>query len=136
MRSVSASIASLCVRLRNSSSKMVHRVRHVICASRIYTTKGVILIAANKANFIITYDNSNQVYAAASEEVALATPPPAGSLITDKHVFFIMHEPDNEEIVWYKLDDKIVHNAEVKEAKRKPSKKKEDELDESETETV
>lgn len=80
---------------------------------------------ANKANYMIVYDNSNQVYAAASEEVALATPPPSGSDIKDKHVYFMMFEPDNRELVWYKLPDEQVHKAEIKEVKRAAKKKEE-----------
>lgn len=82
---------------------------------------------ANKANYMIYYDNSNQVYAAASLEVALATPPPAGSSITDKHIFYMMYEPDNKKVVWYKLDDETVQSAEIKEVRKSKTKKVEDE---------
>jgi hypothetical protein len=78
---------------------------------------------ANKANYVITYDNSAQVYAAASEEVALATPPPAGSTIKDKHIYFVMYEPDNQQMVYHKMDDATVHAAEIKEVKRGAARK-------------
>lgn len=84
---------------------------------------------ANKANFLVVYDNSNQVYAAASEEVALATPPPSGSTIKDKHVFFMMHNPDTKELVWYQLPDEQVHSAEIKEVKSAKKKKEQDDDD-------
>ena len=86
---------------------------------------------SQKCNFITIYDNSPQVFSCGSEEIALASPPPTGSTIEDKHVYFVMHEPDNKCIVWHKLDDEIVHNAEIKNPKRGKYKKDEEPKDDS-----
>lgn len=63
---------------------------------------------AAKLNYLVIYENQNQVYGASSEDVALNSPPPAGSTIEDKHIFFVMHEPDQEQLVWYKVPDEKV----------------------------
>lgn len=82
---------------------------------------------ANRCNYVVVYDNLNQIYSASSEEIALNTPPPSGCLLKDKKVYFVMHEPDNKEIVWYRLDDELVQNAELK-IPKSAKKKEEDEL--------
>ena len=72
-------------------------------------------MAAPKCNYLVIYESSSQIYGAASEEVALTTPLPDGCSIEDKHIYFIMLEPDSKELVWYKLPDERVRSAELKE---------------------
>ena len=77
---------------------------------------------ASKLNYIVTYKNDSQVYGSGSKEIALASPPPPGSKIEDKEVRFITMEPDTGEVVWYKLPDEEVWEAEIVSPKKKADK--------------
>lgn len=68
-------------------------------------------MAAPSCNYIISYDKISQVYAAASEKVALASPPPKDCSIEDKRIFFISFNPDEHKLVAYEIDRKEVLEA-------------------------
>jgi hypothetical protein len=76
-------------------------------------------VAASKVNYIIVYDNHSQVYGCSSKKIALESPPPEGSTLKDKKVFFITLEPDTQNLAVYKLDQDEVLGAEIKEKKEK-----------------
>ncbi len=81
---------------------------------------------ANRCNYLVVYESSSQVYGASSEEVALTTPLPDGCKLEEKHIYFIMMEPDTQEMVWYKLPDERVQSAEIKEKTIRKGAKDED----------
>ena len=77
---------------------------------------------AGKANYIVAYKNHSQIYAAASKEVALSSPPPDGYTIEDKVVWFITCPPDTNKITVYKIPQEEVVNAEITVPKKKAKK--------------
>jgi len=68
---------------------------------------------ANKTNFLVIYEGCSQVYGAGSEKIALASPPPSGYSIEDKHILFVTYEPDSEVISVHELPKDEVENAEI-----------------------
>jgi predicted GTPase len=68
---------------------------------------------ANKMNFIVLYEGHSQIYGAGSEEIALASPPPKSCEIEQKHVFFITHEPDSDNLAVYEIARDKVLEAEI-----------------------
>ena len=70
-------------------------------------------MAATSTNFIITYKGCGQVYGTASEETAMASPPPKGYSPEDKRIFFISHDIDEEKLTVYELDKSEVFAAAV-----------------------
>jgi len=69
---------------------------------------------ATKTNYIVLYMNDSQVYAAQKKDVALNSPPPEGSKLEDKRVFFLAFEPDNQVLSVYQVPQEEVLNAEIK----------------------
>ena len=68
---------------------------------------------ANKMNYVVFYEGHSQVYGAGGEKIALASPPPEGYHLEDKHILFMTYEPDNEELVLYEVPKDEVMNAEI-----------------------
>lgn len=75
-------------------------------------------MAAGKLNYIITYKGLSQVYGCASKKIALESAPPDGYSLSDKRVFFVTFEPDNNELSVYRVEDSEVQNAEIKTKKQ------------------
>jgi len=75
-------------------------------------------MAAAKANYIICYKQSAQVYSATNLKTALNTPVPKGCVLEDRRILFMSFLPDEEQIVVYLLTDdqlKVEEKADVKE---------------------
>jgi hypothetical protein len=70
-------------------------------------------------NYFVIYKGCSQVYGASSKEVALSSPPPSGYTIEDKIIYFVAVEPDNGRLVWYKVPEEEVLQAEITEKKTK-----------------
>jgi len=68
---------------------------------------------ANKTNFLVIYEGCSQVYGAGSEKIALASPPPSGYSIEDKHILFVTYEPDNEKLSVHEIPREKVETAEI-----------------------
>ncbi len=62
-------------------------------------------MAAAKANYIITYKQSAQVYSATSLKTAVNTPLPKGCKIEDRTILFMSFLPDEESLCVYVLDE-------------------------------
>jgi hypothetical protein len=74
---------------------------------------------ANRMNYFVIYKGCSQVYGTSSKEVALSSPPPSGYSVEDKSIYFVAVEPDNDRLVWYKVPEEEVLNAEIIEKKTK-----------------
>lgn len=79
---------------------------------------------ASKLNYLVAYRNDPQVFGSTSKEIALSSPPPEGSTLEDKRIWFISNEPDTGQIVKYEIPQDEILSAEIKEPK--PKKKKEE----------
>lgn len=77
---------------------------------------------ANKMNYLVVYKNVSQVFGTASKDVALQSPPPAGSSLLDKMVFFITYQPDNSILAVQQVPQEEVLEAEIQEKKAKNGK--------------
>lgn len=76
-------------------------------------------MAASRLNYIVVYKTDSQVFGSASKDVALKSPPPEGTELEDKRVFFITYQPDNEVLSVHKIPQEEVLNAELEEKKAK-----------------
>lgn len=74
---------------------------------------------ASKCNYLVVYESHPQVYASGTKTVALASPPPEGCELKDKHIFFITYDLDNDQVMVHQLPRDEVLNAEIKEKKKK-----------------
>ena len=63
------------------------------------------IIAAAKANYIILYKTSAQVYAATNLATALKTPLPKGCSMEDRVIMFMSYLPDEESLCVYLLGE-------------------------------
>lgn len=83
---------------------------------------------ANRVNYIVLYTTDSQVYATATKQIALDTPPPNGVAFEDKRVLFIAYQPDNEILSVHPLPQEEVlqalHNLPEAEPPKKKTKKK------------
>lgn len=77
---------------------------------------------ANKLNYLVVYENVSQVYGATSKDVALQSPPPNGSSLEDKMVFFITYQPDNAILAVQQVPQSEVLEADIQERKSKNGK--------------
>jgi len=77
---------------------------------------------AQRCNYIVLYQNESQVFATASKDIALESPPPVGVPLEEKRIFFITYQPDNEVLSVHQVPQEEVLNAVIKE--KKPNKKK------------
>lgn len=68
---------------------------------------------ANRMNYLVIYEGHSQVYGAGTDKIALASPPPEGCELEQKHVLFVTYEPDNEEMVVYEIPKDEVMSAEI-----------------------
>lgn len=68
---------------------------------------------ANKLNYLVIYEGHSQVYGAGSEKIALASPPPEGFELDQKHVLFVTYEPDNECLSVYEVPKEEILSAEI-----------------------
>lgn len=68
---------------------------------------------ANKTNFLVLYEGCSQVYGAGSEKIALASPPPSGYSIEDKHILFVTYEPDNSVLSVHEIPKDKVEEADI-----------------------
>lgn len=66
---------------------------------------------ASKANWLITYKNSSQVYASASKEIALKSPVPKGCTLEDRTILFLTYEPDEGELCVYPQTPEQINQA-------------------------
>lgn len=62
-------------------------------------------MAAAKANYIILYKTSAQVYAATNLATALKTPLPKGCSMEDRVIMFMSYLPDEESLCVYLLGE-------------------------------
>lgn len=62
-------------------------------------------MAASKANYVIVYKNSSQVYSATNLATALKTPLPKGCKSEDKKILFMSFLPDEETLSVYQLTE-------------------------------
>lgn len=67
-------------------------------------------MAASKANYIITYLQSAQVYSATSLATAVNTPLPKGCTLEDRKILFMSFLPDEGSLCVYTLDDEQIKN--------------------------
>lgn len=74
---------------------------------------------ATRLNYLVVYDGDSQVYGTSNKETALASPPPEGFTIEQKHILFIGVEPDKDELVVRPIPKEEVLSAEIKETKKK-----------------
>lgn len=65
-------------------------------------------MAASRTNYIVIYKNESQVYGSASKEVALKSPPPDGTSLEDKRIFFITYQPDTESLSVHQIPQEEV----------------------------
>lgn len=63
-------------------------------------------MAASKANYVIIYKNSSQVYSATNLATALKTPLPKGCKQEDKKILFMSFLPDEGTLSVYQLEEK------------------------------
>lgn len=77
---------------------------------------------ASKLNYLVVYPNDPQVYGTANKAIALSSPPPDGMELKDKRVYFLSVEPDKDQLVWRRIPDDEVQNAELKYPKPKAEK--------------
>jgi|688.fasta_scaffold357223_3 hypothetical protein len=84
---------------------------------------------AQKINYLVVYPHDAQVYGCSSKDIALQSPPPEGFGIKDKRVYFISMEPENGNLVWYRLPQEDVESAELVYPKATLKKKKEVNVD-------
>lgn len=81
---------------------------------------------ATKSNYIVLYRGDSQIYAAATKETALSSPPPEGFTIEDKRILFITQQPDTDELIVRPIPQDEVLSAEIKYPKSKAKKKKDE----------
>lgn len=62
-------------------------------------------MAAAKANYVILYKTSAQVYAATNLATALKTPLPKGCSMEDRVIMFMSYLPDEESLCVYLLGE-------------------------------
>ena len=62
-------------------------------------------MAAAKANYIIVYPESSQVYTATTLPTAVKTPVPKGCSLETRMILFMSYLPDEKELCVYLLDD-------------------------------
>jgi hypothetical protein len=62
-------------------------------------------MAAAKANYVIVYKNSSQVYSTANLATAIKTPLPKGCKPEDKRILFMSFVPDDTTLCVYPLTD-------------------------------
>lgn len=67
---------------------------------------------ASKLNYLVIYKNHSQVYGCSSKKIALDSPPPEGSTIDDKNIYFVTFEPDSDNICLYKVNNQEEENVE------------------------
>lgn len=67
---------------------------------------------ASKLNYLVVYNNHTQVYGCSSQKIAIESPPPEGSSIDDKNIFFITFEPDSQNISLHKLTEEQLKDKE------------------------
>lgn len=77
---------------------------------------------ASKLNYIVAYRNNPQIFGCANKAIALSSPPPEGSQLEDKKVWFISNEPDTGSLVKYEIPHDEVITAELKYPKKKEVK--------------
>lgn len=68
----------------------------------------MIKIAAAKANYLILYKNSAQVYSATNLETAIKTPLPKGCKSEDRTMMFLSYLPDEESLSVFVLTDEQI----------------------------
>lgn len=74
---------------------------------------------ANKLNYLVVYKNVSQVFGATSKDIALQSPPPNGSSLEDKMIFFITYQPDNSILAVQQVPESEVREAEILQRKSK-----------------
>jgi hypothetical protein len=72
-------------------------------------------MAASKANYVIVYKNSSQVYSATNLATALKTPLPKGCKLEDKKILFMSFLPDEETLSVYQLKNEDLQEEESNE---------------------
>ena len=75
-------------------------------------------MAASKANYLIIYKQSAQVYATTNPTTALKTPVPKGCNVEDRMIVHASYLPDEESLYLYLLEDdqlKLEEDKNVKE---------------------
>jgi hypothetical protein len=77
------------------------------------------LMPAAKANYIITYKQSAQVYSATNLATAVKTPLPKGCTLEDRVIMLMSFLPDEESLCVYVLDDEQLQLPEEKPKKEK-----------------
>lgn len=68
-------------------------------------------MAAGKANYLIVWEKSAQVYSATSIETAIKTPIPKGCEEEDKHILFLSYLPDEKQLKVYPLTEEQINKA-------------------------
>jgi hypothetical protein len=66
----------------------------------------------------VWYDGESQIFGSAAKEIALTTPLPKGQTIENRHIAFITHHPDTDEIVVHPLPDDEIKQAVIKDIKK------------------
>jgi len=66
-------------------------------------------MAASKANYIIVWKKSSQVYSATNLATAVKTPIPKGCSPEDKRILFMSYLPDEETLCVYPLSEEEIN---------------------------
>ncbi len=77
-------------------------------------------MAAAKAQFLIIWKKSSQVYSTANLETAVKTPIPKGCTIEDKRILFASYLPDEQTFCVYPIEQEEIDKVEkqIKEKKQ------------------
>ena len=62
-------------------------------------------MAAAKANYLIVYPSSSQVYTATTLATAVKTPLPKGCTMEERMILFMSYLPDDGQLAVYLLDE-------------------------------
>lgn len=94
-------------------------------------------MAAARCNYLVTFDNSPQVYSSSTLETILKTSPPKNCSDEGRVVLFVTYFPDDKEMKVYRVSDEEIQT-ELEKIKEKElakiEKAKEKELAENGTE--
>ena len=65
-------------------------------------------MAAARCNYLVTFDNSPQVYSSSTLETILKTAPPKNCSDEGRSILFVTYFPDDKEMKVYKVPDEEI----------------------------
>jgi hypothetical protein len=87
-------------------------------------------MAAARCNYLVTYENSPQVYSSSTLQTIIKGSPPKNCTDEGRSILFITYFPDDKEMRVYKVTDEEIA-AEVQKLEEKEKAKLEQETDET-----